>query len=148
MALTAGRFRRCWEEKTTWSNRMKFRPCNFTWVLDFRSSDMLRPRYCRSANARMRTQNALLLSRNILRPTTLRDLVCVTMFVCLLSLTWGKMAKLKKCKLVTLTSFARYATCSCRKIDHHRTSLFSICPFPGPRPRWWVRFTDFSKGFG
>ena len=36
--------------------------CNFTRVFDFPPSDLMRPRYCRSADARMRMQNALLLA--------------------------------------------------------------------------------------
>ena len=33
---------------------------NFTRVFDFPPSDLMRPRYCHSANARMRMQNAFL----------------------------------------------------------------------------------------
>ena len=38
---------------------------NFTRVFDFPPSDLMRPRYCRSADARMRMQNALLLCKPI-----------------------------------------------------------------------------------
>ena len=38
---------------------------NFTRVFDFPPSDLMRPLYCRSADARMRMQNALLLCKPI-----------------------------------------------------------------------------------
>ena len=56
--------------KVRYSKRQRnsfLKDCNFTRVFDFPPSDLMRPRYCRSADARMCMQNALLFAttRNI-----------------------------------------------------------------------------------
>ena len=72
--VTAGRFRRCWEEKTTRSNRMNFRltlqaPNRYHWssnltrlILDFRSLSM----HLLSTNSQSYCLNSMMSSWSIL----------------------------------------------------------------------------------
>ena len=53
----------------------------FTRVFDFPPSDLMRPRYCRSADARMRMQNALLLQWGRIRQSTGWDFHTVQKYI-------------------------------------------------------------------
>ena len=55
----------CWKVRYSKHQRNGFqKDRTFTRVFDFPPSDLMRPRYCRSVDARMRMQNALLLLRS------------------------------------------------------------------------------------